>query len=191
MSSEKDDVTKAFSNQFDFQSVPRANARDALCPIGAHIRNMNPHRAQPHPHYGDLSKDGRMLRRGIPYGSDFDDDPNTNDRGLHFVCYQSRIEYGFKLVQMNWANFDDFAAPGAGIDAITGNLLADQTSRMYIHNDDEGKRGADFVIQGLNPFIKPRGGEYFFTPTLSALRDYLSLAEPKNTSEQQPENTSE
>ena len=175
VNSAQDDITQTRNNQFDFVSIPRPNPFDAVCPLGAHIRKMNPHRAQPHTQRGDVARDGRIIRRGIPYGPDYDTEPSNTNRGMHFLCYQSSIEFGFRLCQRNWANFDDFPAPFAGIDTMTGNLIQDQESNMFIYTDDEGKSGRNFKLKDLNHFVKPKGGEYLFTPSLTALRETLSL----------------
>jgi deferrochelatase/peroxidase EfeB len=87
------------------------------CPVAAHIRKTNPR--------GDLidflnargaREDHSILRRGIPYGPEVtrrewingksgnDLKPDkTNDlaRGLLFVSYQSRLDFGFRFIQQS------------------------------------------------------------------------------------------
>ena len=178
ISSAQDDETQGFNNQFYFKGHPRDNGVDNITPCGAHIRKMNPHRAVPSDEgdgTGPLTE-GCMLRRGITYGTDYDEGRGEGDRGLHFVCYQSSIDDGFRNVQMFWANPNEFPVPGSGTDSIIGNLRHDEPSRMFVSEDDKKKKGSHFEWKGLNPFVRPRGGEYFITPTLKALKETLSMA---------------
>lgn len=169
-----DDTSQAFNNSFDFVKTPRPNKDDAICPSGSHIRKMNPDRGMPDPKTGVATTKGRMLRRGITYGTDFHDGDTSTDRGLHFVCYQSRIEDSFKMVQKFWANQDDFPGGGAGVDSLTGNLAHGEKSRIFVFDDDHAAKGSEFKFENFNPYVIARGGEYFFTPTLPALRSTLS-----------------
>lgn len=87
-------------NKFDFPDDP-----DGLrVPRGAHIRKLNPSA-----HVladGDTSARHRMVRRGITYGPEFTPGespygqvvPDTQDRGLLFINYQSSIVRTFEFV---------------------------------------------------------------------------------------------
>lgn len=174
VSTARDDPTQAYHNQFDFDEIPRTNTNESICPLGAHIRKMHPHRAQPDPHHSHRTNDARMLRRGIPYGNDLSPETMKEKRGLYFLCYQSSIEKSFRQAQRAWGNFDDFPGPGAGVDVITGNLVDPDETWTAVANDDRGKKKSQFGWKGINPWVLPKGGEYLFTPTISALRDVLS-----------------
>ena len=150
------------TNKFDFES--NNNFR---CPMGAHVRKTNPR--------SDLGRgivnQFRVLRRGIPYGEELDIDP-SGERGLLFVCYQSNISKGFQFLQETWANKPAFFVEGAGLDAIIGQDNNDKTVTMKGLLPQDPSRA--FELSGINRFVIPKGGEYFFTPSMTALRDTLA-----------------
>jgi Dyp-type peroxidase family len=158
-------------NNFDFKDDPLG----FKCPLAAHIRKMNPRNLDPpkvDPH--------RIIRKGIPYGPEVtpeeSDGQTKHERGLLFVCYQSALDSGFSFLMQNWANNKNFPPPPPlmphfepGFDPIIG-----------IHKDD--KRSADGMyplrqhkdlVMPFN-FVVPRGGEYFFTPSISALKEVFA-----------------
>ncbi|KAI7239998.1 hypothetical protein KC343_g4327 [Hortaea werneckii] len=156
------------NNKFEF--TPNSNFK---CPFGAHIRKMNPR--------GDLGRgvvnQFRVLRRGIPYGEELKDDPN-GERGLLFVCYQSNISQGFQFLQQTWANAPRFRVEGAGLDAVMGQDNNNKTVDMkglFPQNKDK-----PLALSGINRFVVPKGGEYFFSPSMSALRTTLSTLKAKS-----------
>ncbi|WPH01055.1 Hypothetical protein R9X50_00389000 [Acrodontium crateriforme] len=166
LQSEFDDVNIANDpnqiNKFEFD--PNNNFR---CPLGAHIRKTNPR--------GDLGRNivnrFRILRRGIPYGNEVDVDP-TGSRGLLFVCYQSNLNTGFNFIQRQWANNAGFIGNGAGLDAIVGQDNNNKTVDMAGLFPQDASR--TFAFSGINRFVIPRGGEYFFTPSITALKGTLA-----------------
>jgi Dyp-type peroxidase family len=179
-------------NDFDFDSPGSQNA-DLRCPMAAHIRKTNPR--------SDIGSRGpngvvnqfRILRRGIPYvsrslkqipelqpqtdthsqsqGNELDADPKGK-RGLLFVCYQSTISEGFAFIQGQWANQRNFVKPGVGLDAVLGQLSHDEqvsTTGMF---PQDSKR--PITLNAVSPFVIPKGGEYFFTPSIAALTGILA-----------------
>jgi deferrochelatase/peroxidase EfeB len=104
-------------------------------------------------------------------GNELDADPNGT-RGLLFVCYQSTIGNGFAFLQGQWANDRDFVRPGTGIDAVLGQLSKSEQVDMTGMFPQDAKRAVK--MNAVSPFVIPRGGEYFFTPSLSALSGILS-----------------
>ena len=108
----------------------------------------------------------RIVRNGIPYGKETIDDP-TGKRGLLFACYQSDIEQGFQLIQKQWANTVSFP-PDVGVqpgfDPIIGQVpksAAQLQTNLFNANVSIAK------------FVTMRGGQYFFVPSISALKDTL------------------
>ncbi len=144
------------TNRFRFRDDPEG----LRCPLGAHIRRVNPRDAIGGD--GRLSSRHRIIRRGMPYGPPADGDrPDDEDRGLVFVSFQASIERQFETIQARWcADGDPF---GLGADADF--LLAD--------GDPDGK----MTIPGdppryLHPqpsFVTTRGGGYYFVPGIGAL----------------------
>lgn len=155
------DVLNAASiNAFDFSDDPDGNN----VPRAAHIRKMNP-RADVLPD-GDTSTKHRMVRRGIPYGPEFDPAepaygqtvPDAQDRGLLFVNYQASIARIFEFVQAHWANRDDFQKVGDGKDPI---ISQDAPSGVFLV---PGHGQVSFAR-----WVTTVGGGYFFAPSLSGL----------------------
>jgi Dyp-type peroxidase family len=143
-------------NGFTFQD----DGKGLRCPFQAHIRKVNPRTKEANAH--------RITRRGIPYGSrkaDFSDRP-VKDVGLLFMCYQQRIEDQFEVMQAHWANDPDFGKPGSGLDPIIGQGL--RTEQEYAFK--WGKDGKEKGKFNFDPFVKMRGGEYFFAPSISFLK---------------------
>jgi Dyp-type peroxidase family len=151
-------------NKFAYQEH---DADGHLTPRAAHIRKVYPRDETP-PGAEEADRH-RMLRRGIVYGSEFTSTeppypgagpvPDTQDRGLLFLCYQASIARSFEFVQQSWANTVDFPQAGDGLDPI-------------ISQDNPA---APFPLPA-NPhlttlrWVTTTGGDYYFTPAISALR---------------------
>jgi deferrochelatase/peroxidase EfeB len=167
------------------------------CPIGSHVRRTNPRDTSlPVPHDPELSGSSedpkvraerlrlcdlhRILRRGRAYGAPLDPsyDPEamrtatagaTDERGLHFLCFNANLNRQFEFVQSNWALNPTFA----GLSSDPDPVLCPQRAFPF--------PAADFTIPGLPPrrvhelprLVEVRGGAYFFMPSRAALR-YLS-----------------
>ncbi|KAJ7592102.1 fungal peroxidase [Mycena floridula] len=140
------------------------------CPFSAHIRKTNPR--------ADLANGAfpanHIMRSGIPYGPEVSAaeatagvSNNTVERGLAFVAYQSSITNGFHKLQQAWAN-----APGfifnknvkPGFDPIIGANKG--AARGVVGLDPSAPTG---TITLQKDFVVSRGGEYFFSPPISAL----------------------
>ena len=174
LSPDKDDTTKAFQNTFDFGGQSIKNTNDSICPLGSHIRKTDPRRDLKS---NTFDKTARILRRGIPYGQEYTGPADTNSRGLLFACYQSNLDSGFRFIQRFWANSPSFPTSGAGIDLMMGQTASSANVPMNI-SDIAGKT-TPIQVSGENPFVKCRGREYFFMPTLTALMNSLSKSAAK------------
>ncbi|KAG8736144.1 hypothetical protein FRC10_009652 [Ceratobasidium sp. 414] len=145
------------------------------CPYAAHIRKTNPRND-----LDGLAPKGveraSMTRAGIPFGPEVTFEENEekvteHERGLAFVSYQSDLSQGFQFVQKSWANARNFppqkAPAGApalipGFDPIIGQ--ADGASRATL-----GTTGGPQLTLPRD-FVVSRGGEYFFSPSIRALK---------------------
>jgi len=147
-------------NDFRYQGDPQGR----LCPIGAHIRRMNPRDTNNR----DLVRRHRILRRGIAYGGPQMPEDSSGDglpRGLLFIALNARINQQFEFLQRAWLNTGEFLGQvGAGRCPIVGN--------------NDSRIGDQFVspdrpapITNLPRFVKMRGGEYFFVPSIAALTE--------------------
>lgn len=113
----------------------------------------------------------RILRRGIPYGPEFEQDPQA-ERGLLFACYQSNLDQGFDFIQAAWANNPFFRFGGAGVDAVMGQRNDAATVGMKGLFPQDANR--ELQLPGINRFVVPRGGEYFFSPSISTMTGVMS-----------------
>ena len=124
-----------------------------------------------------------MVRRGITYGPEFapgespygQSVPDTQDRGLLFINYQSSIARTFEFVQTLWANRDDFQKPGDGKDPI---ISQDVDSRSF---GLPPGHTLDFA-----PWVITTGGAYLVSPSLSGLAVICEPIEPITTTEPIP-----
>jgi len=114
----------------------------------------------------------RILRRGIPYGPDFDPAvPSSakDDRGLQFLCYQSSIERGFQFLMNQWANSGDFPL-GGGVDPIIGQNTGADRPVTFVAPD-----GSQVPAMLSKTFIQTTGAAYLFSPSRKALESHFGL----------------
>jgi Dyp-type peroxidase family len=146
----------------------------------------------------------RIARRGIPYGggiSDFTDLEGLPERGvgLLFMCYQSDLQNQFEFMQRFWCNNDEFLRPGlpgtddeashyalnTGLDAIIGQQEGDVLDPVINKFGapattwpSEWGQPTRLTRSSIARFVMMLGGEYFFSPSLTFLRN-LSDCEPR------------
>jgi len=143
-----------------------------LVPRAAHVRKVNPRSETPPGK--DESNRHRILRRGIPYGPEFIPGeppygPSVSaeqDRGLIFVCFQSSIARGFEFVQQSWANQEDFPQAADGRDPIISQDVDPRDFNLTPQN----------VHLAIARWVTTTGGEYFFLPSLKAIRQIVTSA---------------
>ncbi|MCY7375245.1 MAG: hypothetical protein LH472_04655 [Pyrinomonadaceae bacterium] len=151
------------------------------CPYHSHIRRMTP-RGELGLIDGKIKEEElrhRLARRGITYDErekDADGKPLTNsdpekDVGLLFMCFQSSIPKQFGFVQARWANTSAFFGKSeVGIDPIVGqnpDLMDFEYQKWYPKWGDDAEPPKPFEFK---TFVKLKGGEYFFAPSISFLR---------------------
>ncbi len=159
-----------------------ANDPDGMrCPFQAHIRKTNP-RGESTPKLPPGAPPERshiMARRGIPFGDatrDFEAGAGQEPEGevgLLFMAYMASIGGQFEFTQQVWANNPRFLrglAPGeapTGIDPIIGQG-GDRAARTQ---DWPAGQGKPMVPFSFADFVRMQGGEYFFAPSRSFLRE--------------------
>jgi Dyp-type peroxidase family len=161
------------SNDFDFSGAPARghayeNGQDPLglaCPASAHIRKVNPRAGYTDQGGQEDTLTRLILRRGIPFGPLFVDAPRQ-ERGLHFLCYQTSIVDQFEFLTRVWSN-SPVAPRGGGIDLAVGQH--EDPSRTAFLARPGGARATVPVTAGL-PFVVATGGEYLFAPSKDGLR---------------------
>ncbi|HKN67736.1 MAG TPA: hypothetical protein VJW73_15740 [Gemmatimonadaceae bacterium] len=144
------------TNEFDYAEM---DPRGYRCPVGAHIRRMNPRDT-----VGSLQRH-RMIRRGGTYGPALpvgapDDGA---DRGIAAFIGCASLSRQFEFAMNVWANDPKFKDLKNERDPIIGTQ--DGTFDMTIPRRPVRKR-----ITGLPAFTTIRGGAYFFLPGIRALR---------------------
>jgi Dyp-type peroxidase family len=163
------DATRNQNFTFDHPEIKgfNFNSDQTRCPFSAHIRKTHPR--------ADLASNVAILRSGIPYGpevaaSESSSNKTTTERGLAFVAYQSVIANGFQFQQVTWADNANFIFnkndTSPGLDPIIGQ--AGNGAARVVSGIDVKNANHDLTIPA---FILSRGGEYFFSPPISALND--------------------
>jgi Dyp-type peroxidase family len=150
------------------------------CPFAAHVRKTNPRDdlEVPPPPINPISvQPRRILRRGVAFGPEVTQAEQKSGttqfrRGLLFNAYQTSITNGFQFLQHSWANnlnFPPFTGQPfpAGLDPLIG-----QGARVTAGFDPNNPSGDTTVAV----FIVPKGGEYFFSPSISGLKSEIAAA---------------
>ena len=161
---DRDNPRLSDDNDFGYY---RTDPLGLACPLGAHIRRMNPRDSldpQPGTDASLAVNDGhRLLRRGRSYGADTGAQAEGGT-GLHFICLAASLIRQFEFVQHTWLNSPTFHGLYDDTDPLIGS---------------RHPRGATFTVPGrpvrrryrdLPQFVRTRGGAYFFLPGISALR---------------------
>ncbi len=151
----------------------------ARCPIGAHVRRINPRGAledgiDAFNTPGALVNRRRILRRGLPYGEVEDSSRDDGDHGIIFMVINASISRQFEFVQQQWINYGNDFKLANDKDPLLGNHGVDAdgepTGRMILEGDPRGKGDEPpFFCSGIPRFVETRGGDYFFVPSLTAL----------------------
>jgi Dyp-type peroxidase family len=157
---EKDDpelgADPARNNAFGYKD---ADPRGYACPMGAHVRRMNPRDTA-----ANMNR-RRMIRRGTTYGTPLAADAHDDgaDRGIASFFGCASLVRQFEFAQNVWVNDPKFHELENERDPIIG--AHDGTFDMTIP-----KRPVRRKINGLPAFTTVKGGAYFFLPGIRALR---------------------
>lgn len=181
-------LNRPVSNNFDYARDPSG----AKCPLHSHMRKVNPRGESVTPDGASLQEERShaIVRRGITYGTRRSHPNNkvlnisalpSQGVGLLFMAYQSNIENQFEFVQAKWANNPQHLgqrgvskAHFSGIDPVIGSgLNGSRTTKAAqrwpeVWGRDASSSWKEFDFRG---YVKMLGGEYFFAPSISTLRD--------------------
>ncbi|MCJ1437601.1 hypothetical protein MMC27_006988 [Xylographa pallens] len=193
---EKDDpalgVDPLRNNNFSYNILNDQTTQDR-CPFAAHVRKTNPRGDLEDPHLpaspAISTTINRIIRRGVQFGPEVTADEaasgkTKNGRGLLFAAYQSNIGNGFEFLQQSWANnsaFPPFKAPVTpGWDPIIGQIGPEKG--VSVEPTVRVMSGTNPSSQATNlnlsaQWVVPKGGEYFFSPSISALKNTFALAQ--------------
>lgn len=175
-------------------SVPQYGSK---CPFFAHTRITNP-RSDIIVVPPTFVHSVRLTRRAIPYqdvsryGAGKEDlvvptDEELNNNrpekgvGLLFMSYQAHIGKQFEFIQNNWANHGHIAGRNIGQDGVIGQKSPVPPGLPFkpAQPDLQPRRLPEQWGHAVDPaapeitfggFIKNKGAEYFFTPSISFLR---------------------
>ena len=147
-----------------------------VCPQAAHIRKVSSRGAPNDMGASRASLDRRILRRGLPYGKTLDDDPDSDDRGLLFVSYQTSIERQFEFLNNRWMGSPVNPRAPSGHDLLVGQNGQPGENRVrrcivFGTADEPTQPPPTAEIVAEQDFVVPTGGGYFFSPSISALRE--------------------
>jgi Dyp-type peroxidase family len=180
-----DDPAFATEDRFLYRE---ADEGGIACPIGAHVRRVNPRDGFTLVSASDsiaLSNRHRLLRRGRSYGPVLVESmrpadilvhgPDGVDRGLCFMCLTANISRQFEFVQGSWMNDRSFNKLHDDVDPLIGRR------GRFVGDEERTAEGiftipalpARLRVHGLKNFVAVRGGAYFFLPGKAALR-YLA-----------------
>jgi deferrochelatase/peroxidase EfeB len=144
------------------------DAEGRRCPIGAHIRRMNPRGAL----VAGVPHSRRIVRRGMPYGPELKEGAADDgiDRGLigYFLC--GDLETQWEFLQRIYAN-DDIATFGLqGTREPIGGTQPVEGGKFVIPTRDGED---DVTLRGLPSLVRTRGSAYCLLPGMGGLR-YLA-----------------
>jgi len=136
-------------------------------PLGSHMRRMNPRDTEM-----ALLVDvniHRIIRRSTTFGVPYDPTalaPEDDEipRGLFFLFLSAKVMATLEFLQREWINNGNFMRLGEERDPNIG-VQEEGAGTFTIPRDPVRRR-----IHGIETFNVLRGGEYFFLPSLSALR---------------------
>ncbi|KXN89310.1 Dye-decolorizing peroxidase msp1 [Leucoagaricus sp. SymC.cos] len=161
-------------NNFVFDS----SKNQSRCPFASHIRKANPR--------NDVSPVESAFkhfirRHSVPYGPEVTDEERDGrgtiyERGLQLVCYQSSIMRGFKFIQEGWFNDPNFPPNKPvqpGLDPIFGQTGKEDQS-VYRSMSGANPNYEQEIMSFPHKFIDHRGGEYFFSPPISTLKNHIA-----------------
>ena len=168
-------------NNFLYADTDDAANNDAAglrCPLGAHIRRMNP-RDTALPVMADVRLH-RIIRHGTAYGAPLPEgvlDDDGQARGIFFIFLSATAPDTYEFLRKDWIDDGNFLGLGRERDPICGSH--DGTGHYTIP-----MRPLRRTIPMLESFTRTLGGEYGFMPSLSALRWISEL----DTAPSQPSN---
>jgi Dyp-type peroxidase family len=172
LSAARDDLQLASdasrNNDFTYADDPKGQA----CPLGAHIRRMNPRDGLSGPQGSSVHRH-RLLRQGLPYGSRLPPGSDDGaDRGSVIILINADIGRQFEFVQSVWMNDGGFADLGDEKDPMLGNH--DGAGVFTIPRPVPPRKR----LTGIPAFVDTRGGEYFFLPGIRALNTIAEMNSP-------------
>ena len=124
-------------------------------PFASHICKMNPR---------DSVNRTFIIRRGITY-----DDGSS--KGLLFQSFQADLEFQFELLVSTWARDPNHPVAGSGSDSLAVTMPS-----------QKGSSGStSWASPGVSDVVTLRGGEYFYFPSIPAIKAFGHQTAVKHT----------
>ncbi|MDU8910754.1 peroxidase [Aestuariicoccus sp. MJ-SS9] len=183
---------EGYKNQLTYIASPEASdfrfADDMAglkCPGGAHLRRVNTRDyMDPLNAFGvdqktgtqpanknaatALNKRRRILRRGLPYGGPaWEEKTDKTEQGVIMIIMGTSLFRQFEFVQQQWIQYGLDFHQGNNTCPLLGNH--DHHKRHTIPADPSTGKPT-YVMSKLKTFVECRGGDYFFVPSMTALR---------------------
>jgi deferrochelatase/peroxidase EfeB len=169
----EDQATLAAMNRAMVDFHFRTDGQGAKCPLNSHLRRSNtrdmldPYLASDDPKKWNgsvLNNRRRILRRGLPYGGGDDD---AGEHGIVMLAGCASLFRQFEFVQQQWMQYGLDFNSGNDTCPIIGNHDAES---KFVIAAEPGSGKPPFICSGMPQFVETRGGEYFFVPSMTALR---------------------
>jgi Dyp-type peroxidase family len=164
-------------NNFSYAATDAAGLR---CPVGAHIRRVNPRDSlgdDPVESIKSVNRH-RLLRRGAIYGAKLDPAAVADDgvgRGVLFLAINTDIKRQFEFVQQTWINSPKFNCLYDERDPILGNHSSQDPFNNFTVQEEPVRRR----LTGFAQFVTVKGGAYFFLPGIAALSFLAGIRNPR------------
>ncbi|MBB5959234.1 Dyp-type peroxidase family [Saccharothrix tamanrassetensis] len=140
-------------NDFDYADDPRG----LLTPCPAHVRKTNPRSFT-----FRNPRQRRILRRGIPFGPPYEQDPRA-ERGLLFVAHCTSIREQFEFQQRVWAGNPHFAGGEDGAPTGTDPVIGGAGEARFETSDVK-------ATLTFERYVRTTGALYALVPSVSTLR---------------------
>ena len=108
----------------------------------------------------------RIARRGITYDErrDREDSSPEEGVGLLFMCFQANLEQF--VIQQEGSDGNTFVRPDTGFDAVIGQ----HNGQGDVPIEQTWPSNGEFKFKMVD-FVRMRGGEYFFAPSMTFLKE--------------------
>lgn len=159
----------------------------ARCPFSSHIRRINPRASlqmkrgekpgemvnstEAFDTPGALTNRRRLLRRGFPYGQVKDKSRDDGNHGIVIMMINADINRQFEFVQQQWINYGNDFQASSEKEILLGNHSDNEKFRSKaVLQVDPNSNEAPYFLSKIPRLVEMRGGEYFFIPSMTALR---------------------
>jgi deferrochelatase/peroxidase EfeB len=175
VSPEKDHAGYLARNQALANFTYGGDSSGLKCPIASHLRRVNTRDSMgPTGHVGSvLTNRRRIIRRGLPYGDSSPGVAESSEHGIVMLAVCASLFRQFEFVQQQWINYGLDARSGNDTCPLVGNHSpggADGPKAKYVIPSDPQYGRPPYIVEGIPQFVETRGGEYFFIPSMTALR---------------------